>query len=96
VNRVIELHEMRADAARNHVPFQVLWMLAMIAMAALGLTGYVSALGTPRYPAHALVMLGLVALVIVVIVSLDRPMLGFVHGGQQSLLDLRRTIGRAP
>jgi hypothetical protein len=96
VNRVIELHESRTDAARNHVPIAVLWLLVAMSAAVVGLSGYVSGLANREQVVPSLLMLGLFALVVVVIVDLDRPLRALTHGGQESLLQVRRTMDPAP
>jgi hypothetical protein len=44
----------------------------------------------------AVLILVLVASVLVVIVDLDRPLRGLAHGGQPSLLEVRRMMGGGP
>jgi hypothetical protein len=95
VNTVIELHETRLDAARNHIPYVVLWLLVAMSVAAASVTGYIAGLGNRTHVGPALMMLALVALVLVVIVDLDRPLRGLVHGGQESLVEVRRTMAKA-
>lgn len=92
VNRVIEMHETRADAARNHIPMLVLWLLVSMSAAVTGLTGYVASFGNGRHRSPTAIMVVLIALVLVVIVDLDRPMRGLIHGGQPSLFKLRRIM----
>jgi hypothetical protein len=92
INRVIEIHETRADAARNHVPPAVMWLLVVMSAAATGLTGYVSAFGNRHHAAPTAVVLVVIGLVLVAIVDLDRPLRALVHGGQPGLLKLRRLM----
>jgi hypothetical protein len=89
VNRVIEMHETRVDAARNHIPRVVMWLLLGMAAAGTALTGYVSAFGSGRHRSPTAIIVVLIALVLVAIVDLDRPIRGLTHGGQPSLLKLR-------
>jgi hypothetical protein len=92
VNRVIEMHETRVDAARNHIPRIVMWLLLSMAAAGTALTGYVSVLGRGRQRSPTAIIVVLIALVLVAIVDLDRPIRGLIHGGQPSLLKLRRVM----
>ena len=97
VNDAIDFHAKRIDVARNHVPATLLWLLAVMAVATTGLTGYVASFGSRYHGAPTAIVIALIALVIVAIVDLDRPLRGVIQGGQQSMLDLQRTIGlRAP
>jgi hypothetical protein len=92
VNRMVDLYELRQHAMRNHVPATIMWMLVVMAAAATALTGYVAGFGNRRHPTATAVVLLLIALVIVVIVDLDRPTRGLIRGGQDSLLDLQRSM----
>jgi hypothetical protein len=92
VNRMFDLYELRQHALRNHVPATILWLLVVMAAAATALTGYVAGFGNKRHPTATAVVLFLIALVIVVIVDLDRPTRGLIRGGQESLLDLQRSM----
>jgi hypothetical protein len=92
VNRMFDLYELRQHALRNHVPATILWLLVIMAAASTALTGYVAGFGNRRHPTATAVVLLLIALVIVVIVDLDRPTRGLIRGGQESLIDLRRSL----
>jgi hypothetical protein len=96
INDVIDFHSRRIDAARNHVPPTILWLLAIMAAASTGLTGYVSGFGNRRHPAPTAIVLVLIALVIVAIIDLDRPRRGFIQGGQESMLELRKSLQPSP
>ena len=90
VNLVIDLHASRLDAARNHVPAVILWLLALMSIASTGLIGYVAGFGNRELRAPIAIVLVLIALVIGMIMGLDRPMRGLIQGGQESMLQLRR------
>jgi hypothetical protein len=92
VNELIDEQGLRLQAARNHVPPTILWLLAFMSAIATGLMGFVSGFGNRRHRAPTVVVIGLIALVIVVIVDLDRPTRGFIRGGQDALLDLQRSL----
>jgi hypothetical protein len=92
INRVIEMHETRVDAARNHIPRVVMWLLLSMAGAGTALTGYVSVYGRGRHRSPTAIIVVLIALVLVAIVDLDRPIRGLTHGGQPSLIKLRRVM----
>jgi hypothetical protein len=95
VDQVFDVHTMRVHAAVNYVPTTIVWLLMIMAAASTGLTGYVAGFGNRRHaPATAIVLL-LISLVIVEIVDLNRPMRGLIRGGQDSLLDLQKSL-RAP
>ena len=92
VNELNDAHTMRLQGIRNMVPSTIMWLLILMAAAATGLTGYVAGFGNRRHPAPTAVVLLLIASVIVVIADLDRPMRGMIKGGQESMIDLQRSL----
>jgi hypothetical protein len=92
LNQVEDAHAMRLQGVRNTVPSTILWLLMLMSVAATGLSGYVAGFGNRRHPAPTAVVLLLIASVIIVIVDLDRPMRGLIRGGQESMLDLQRSL----
>jgi hypothetical protein len=92
VNEAMDLHTQRLLASRNFVPSTILWLLMIMSVAATGLTGYVAGFGNRRHPAPTAVVLLLIAMVIVVIFDLNRPTRGLIRGGQESLIDLQRSL----
>ena len=94
VNAVIELHAMRVNAMRNHIPEGVLWLLYFVTVLAMGMTGYGSGLGGDRNTWPTVTTAVLISVVVVVIMDLDRPHRGFITVGQSSMLDLRESLRR--
>ncbi|MGH7333232.1 MAG: hypothetical protein ACREKS_10915 [Candidatus Rokuibacteriota bacterium] len=94
LNEVIDLHAMRLNAMRNHIPEGVLWLLYFVTVLAMGLTGYGSGLGGDRNTWPTVTTAVLISVVVVVIMDLDRPRRGFITVGQASMLDLRESLRR--
>jgi hypothetical protein len=92
VNELNDAHTLRLQGVRNTVPSTIMWLLILMSAAATGLTGYVAGFGNRRHPAPTAVVLLLIASVIIVIADLDRPMRGLIRGGQESMLDLQRSL----
>lgn len=94
LNEVIDLHAMRLNAMRNHVPEGVLWLLYFVTVLAMGLTGYGSGLGGDRNTWPTVTTAVLISVVVMTIMDLDRPRRGFIRVGQESMVDLRESLRR--
>jgi len=92
LNEMIDLHALRLDAARNHIPPAVLAALIVVAIAAMGWVG--CGIGTTgRRGLPTMLMLSvLITFVITIIVDLDQPRSGFIRISQAALLDLQRAL----
>jgi CDP-diglyceride synthetase len=92
LNEVIDLHEKRITAMRNHVPDSVILLLFIVAILTLGLTGYGSGLTGKRHFFVTTTVAILIVAVIYLIIDLDRPRRGLIKVSQQSMIDLRESI----
>jgi hypothetical protein len=94
LNEMNNIHESRLTAQRNHVPFEVMFMLTATAMMAMGFTGFNAGVsGTRRRP--AIFIMGLtVALLIMLIIDLDRPYRGLMQVPVQALVDTAQNLPR--
>ena len=93
LNDVIDLHAKRlALGARNRIPGVIWAVLYFVAITGTAVMGYHAGLaGSGR----SLAMLALVlsfSAVMTLIVDLDRPQQGLLRVGQQTLIDLQRTM----
>jgi hypothetical protein len=88
VNDLIDVHESRVTADRNHVPQAVLVLLYGIAIVAMGFAGYVGGVAGARNRVPVLLMTLTVVMVITLVMDLDRPRRGMVTVSQQPMLDL--------
>jgi hypothetical protein len=93
LNDVIDLNAKRQTAMDNHVPEIILILLYFVAMAAMGVLGYGGGLGGGRNHLINLVVPIIIAAVILVIIDLDRPRRGLIKVSQQSMMDLRQSLG---
>jgi hypothetical protein len=96
LNEVIDLHARRLAALRNHVPEAVFLLLYFVAAVAMAVTGYAAGLGGHRSFWPTVTTAVLIAVVIVVVMDLDRPRRGLITVSQQSMVDLRDSLNRAP
>ena len=88
LNDLIDVHETRLTADRNHVPPAVILLLYGIAVVALGFAGYNGGVVGARGRLPLAVMALTVVTVITLIMDLDRPRRGLVTVSQQPMADL--------
>ena len=79
LNDMIDMHETRLSAGRNHMPAIVFPTLEGIAVVALGFTGYGAAQAAAQYRIATVVMAVMVASVITLVFDLDAPAVGHYH-----------------
>ena len=94
LNEVIDLHEKRLTAMRNHVPTIILVLLLMVSVLTMASLGHAAGVSGGRSMSTALTFAMLVTLVIMVVVDLDRPERGLIRVSQQSLQTLRDGLHR--
>ena len=94
VNEVIDLHEKRLTAMRNHVPTVILVLLLVVSVLTMASLGHAAGASGGRSMSTALTFAVLVTLVIMVVVDLDRPERGLIRVSQQSLQTLRDGLHR--
>ncbi|HET7852812.1 MAG TPA: hypothetical protein VFK91_08710, partial [Methyloceanibacter sp.] len=92
LNKMIDEHEKRLTAFRNHVPNIVLLSLYGVAMVAGAFSGYAGGVGTRSSRLPAYVMISLICAVILLILDLDRPSAGFIRTSQQPMIDTAAAI----
>jgi hypothetical protein len=84
----------RRDAARlNHLPGSALYLLFAVSALAVGILGYQSGLGTGRSVLGTVLLVLLFATILVIILDIDQPYQGLITISQQSLIDLRQSMG---
>lgn len=93
LNQVIDLEGVQMRAVENHVPVAVLILLGIAAIASALLMGLVNGHAGQRNLFATTTMTVLLALVILIIIDLDRPRIGLITLGHQSLLELRDSLG---
>ena len=94
LNEMIDNHEKRLTALRNHVPNIVLAALYGMAIVASAFSGYAKTLDTPRSRIPVYVMGMLVASIILLIQDLDRPRAGFITISQQPMIDTASALAK--
>jgi hypothetical protein len=87
LNTMIDVHEERLTAARNHVPPVVFLTLEGIAIVAFGFAGYGLQLANVRSRKAMWIMAVMIGSVIMLVLDLDRPQNGFITVDQRPLLD---------
>jgi hypothetical protein len=95
INEVIDLHEERLTALRDHVPETVFLTLYLVAAVGLGFVGYARGFSGRRHFLVTLILAILISTVITLIADLDRPRRGLIKVSQQSMLDLRQSLEKA-
>ncbi len=85
----------KRDAARlNHLPTTTLYMLFAVSIVAVGIGGYRSGLGTSgRSVVGASLLALLIVVVVLIILDLDHPYQGLITISQQSMFQLRQSMG---
>ncbi len=88
LNDVIDMHEKRLTALRNHVPETVVLLLYLIAIVSTGFTGYGAGLNGDAERGSKLLMVLLIATVLILVIDLDRPYRGLITVSQQPMREL--------
>jgi len=94
VNDVIDLHAKRLTAVRDHVPESIILLLIGVGVIAMLVMGQGCGLAGNRHFLVASAVALLTASVLVLIVDLDRPLRGLIQVGQQSMIDLKRSLDK--
>jgi uncharacterized membrane protein YkvI len=92
LNEVIDIHSKRQFVSRDHIPEIVLYLLMFVSALAVSLVGFGNGVSGRRNPFFTYSLAALIVLVIVVTLDLDRPRRGMVRVGQQSLIDLQKSL----
>ncbi len=92
LNQTNNVAEKRITALRNHVPVEILMMLAGTALIAMGFTGYAAGVAGLTRRASMAIMSALIAFLIVVTQDLARPDRGAIEVSTQALEDALAAI----
>jgi hypothetical protein len=94
VNEVIDMHGRRiAAAVRNPIPPIIFATLYLVALLVLATLGYSRGLSGDRSAATTATLSVVLAVVLALILDLDRPGEGYLRVSQQSMVDVRRSMG---
>jgi hypothetical protein len=93
LNRLIDLHEERIQAAlRNRIP-SVIWIgLLIMALLSLGAVGYLAGLSCTRRSPVMVVLVLAFTITLALIADLDRSQEGLLRVGQQAMLDVQQMM----
>ena len=94
LNDTTNIAESRITALRNHVPVEILIMLAGTALIAMGFTGYAAGISGANRQIPMVIMALLLAFLIVVTQDLARPERGSIEVSTQALQDALAAIPR--
>jgi hypothetical protein len=95
LNDMIDMHGKQLAALRNHIPFAIFVLLSLVAIAAMAMTGYGCGVDRNRNFPLTLTISLVIASVMWLIVDLHRPAQGLIAIDQQSLIELRESMGAA-
>lgn len=93
LNEVIDLHETRMTVARYRIPRSVWMALYFIAFAATMVVGVHAGLSGGRSLLVTVLLAMTLSMVMLLIIDIDRPGQTLFGVSQQSLVDLRRSMG---
>ncbi len=96
LNDAIDAQGTRDAARLNTLPATVLYLLYAVSAIGMGVHGYAAGLEHGQSFLATLLLALILVLVAVVIIDMDRPYSGFITVSQQSLIQLRQTMGNAP
>ena len=94
LNDMIDITTTRVMATRNHPPLVVFLLLGGLSLVGALLIGYGTAPDAHRNWFHTIIFATILSLTVYVIVDLELPRLGMirVHGADQILVDLRKSM----
>jgi hypothetical protein len=82
------------DAARlNELPTSAIYLVLAISFLSMGTLGYRAGLGGRRSLVGAVLLALVITLVVGIIIDLDQPYQGLITISQQSLIELRQSMG---
>jgi hypothetical protein len=93
LNEVISAQGRRDAARLNHLPGSALYLLFTVSALSMGVLGYRSGLGNGRSVLGTVLLVLLIASILVIILDIDQPYRGLITISQQSLIDLRNSMG---
>jgi hypothetical protein len=95
LNQVIDLEASRWMAFFNHVPLAVIYVNGVVGILAVTLAGYAFGIDGARRIFPMCLLCIAIAVVLSLTMDLDSPRRGFIHVGQQPLIDLRLQLRAA-
>jgi hypothetical protein len=93
LNDVITAQGQRDAARLNHLPGSALYLLFAVSALAMGVLGYRAGLGSGRSVLGTVLLVLLITTILVIILDIDHPYRGLIEISQQSLIDLRNSMG---
>ena len=93
LNEMFDAQSARDAARLNELPTSTIYLLLAISILSVATLGYRAGLGGRRSLVGAVLLALVITLVIGVIIELDQPYQGFITISQQSLIDLRQSMG---
>ncbi len=93
LNEVIDLHETRMTVARYRIPRSVWSALYFLAFAAITVVGVHAGLSGGRSWLVTVLLAMTLSMVLMLVIDIDRPGQTLFSVSQQSLVDLRRSMG---
>jgi len=88
LNELINLHNLRLQAALNQVPETILFLIILVTAFSMALTGYDMGLDKQRNVYITAYLAVLIAAVTIVIIDLDRPGRGMIKENMSSMIRL--------
>lgn len=96
LNQVIDLHDMRVAAGRNHLPVLIVWLLILLTTMAMGMAGYGSGLGGHRNRVSMIITTVMIAGVVFMVIDLDQPRTGLIQVSHEPLIRLQQSLTSSP
>jgi hypothetical protein len=93
LNDMFDAQSARDAARMNQLPTTVLYLLLAISTLSVGILGYRAGLGGRRSLVGAVLLALVITLVVSIVLDLDQPYQGFIEISQQSMIQLRQSMG---
>ena len=93
LNEMFDAQSARDAARLNELPTSTIYLLLAISILSVGTLGYRAGLGGRRSLVGAVLLALVITLIIGIIIDLDQPYLGLITISQQSLIELRQSMG---
>jgi hypothetical protein len=93
LNDMFDAQDARDAARLNELPTSAIYLLLAISILSVGTLGYRAGLGGRRSLVGAVLLALVITLIIGIIIELDQPYQGFITISQQSLIELRQSMG---
>lgn len=93
LNDMFDAQDARDASRLNELPTSAIYLLLAISILSVGTLGYRAGLGGRRSLVGAVLLALVITLVVGIIIELDQPYQGFITISQQSMIDLRQSMG---